>query len=103
VVEVAVGPRGTETLWLVTGLGPTVHEVGATLPAGAVASLTTRSKPGWSGACPAAGAVHRVVVRVHALRAPLALAATTSPTDGRRAVEAATTAIGELDVRASGS
>lgn len=88
VVEDPDAPTGTFTHWLVTGLGPATHAVGAQLPAGAVDGLTSAGHPGYAGPCPPTGETHHYRFRVHALSHPLALDPATPVPEARRQIEA---------------
>jgi len=98
VVEDPEAPAGTFTHWLVTGLGATTRSVGAQLPEGAVAGLTSSGQPGYVGPCPPTGEEHRFRYRVHALGQPLALDPATPVLDARRRIEAASLDAAEVQV-----
>ena len=98
VVEDPDAPTGTFTHWIVTGLGPATRTVGAQLPEGAVAGLTSADQPGYVGPCPTVGEEHRFRYRVHALSEPLVLDPTTSVTAARRRIEALSLDAAEIEV-----
>lgn len=102
VVEDPDAPAGTFTHWVVTGLGPAVRSVGAQLPPGAVAGLTSSGQPDYVGPCPPTGQDHRFRYRVHALREPLTLAAATTVTEARRRIESLSLDAAEAEVRYRG-
>ena len=98
VVEDADSPMGTFTHWIVTGLGPATRSVGAQLPEGAVAGLTSSGRPGYVGPCPTTGEEHRFRFRVHALSEPLVLEADTPVVVARRRIETLSLDAAELEV-----
>ncbi len=98
VVEDPDSPMGTFTHWIVTGLGATTRSVGAQLPQGAVAGLTSSGQPGYVGPCPPTGEEHRFRFRVHALSEPLVLETTTPVVVARRRIEAVSLDAAELEV-----
>ena len=98
VVEDPDAPTGTFTHWVVTGLGATTRAVGATLPPGAVAGLTSSGQAGYVGPCPPSGHEHRFRYRVHALREPLVLGLDTPVREARRRIEALSLDAAEVEV-----
>ena len=98
VVEDPDAPSGTFTHWVVTGLGATTRSVGATLPPGAVAGLTSSGQAGYVGPCPPTGQEHRFRYRVHALREPLELGRDTQVPEARRRIEALSLDAAEVEV-----
>ena len=98
VVEDPDAPTGTFTHWIVTGLGPATRSLGAQLPEGAVAGLTSADQPGYLGPCPTVGEEHRFRYRVHALSEPLVLEPTTSVIAARRRIEALSLDADEIEV-----
>ena len=98
VVEDPDAPTGTFTHWLVTGLDPEARSVGASLPEGAVAGLTSSGQAGYVGPCPPTGEEHRYRYRVHALREPLTLEPTTPVVQARRRIETLSIDAAEIEV-----
>ena len=98
VVEDPDAPAGTFTHWVVTGLPPSTRSVGAQLPDGAVAGMTSSGQPGYVGPCPPIGEEHRFRYRVHALSEPLVLAPATPVVTARRRIETLSLDAAELEV-----
>jgi len=98
VVEDPDAPSGTFTHWVVTGLGASARSVGAQLPAGAMAGLTSSGQPGYVGPCPPSGQQHRFRYRVHALSEPLLLDAKTPVGVARHRIEALSLDAAEIEV-----
>jgi len=98
VVDDPDAPGGTFTHWIVTGLGPDTRSVGAQLPVGAVAGVTSSGKASYVGPCPPAGQEHRYRFRVHALREPLALDPATALLQARSRIEALSLDAAEVEV-----
>ena len=98
VVEDPDAPAGTFTHWVVTGLPAGTVSVGADLPFGAVASLTSSGQAGYIGPCPPTGEEHRYRYRVHALREPLTLDPATPVLEARRRIETLSLDAAEIEV-----
>ncbi|MEJ7765425.1 MAG: YbhB/YbcL family Raf kinase inhibitor-like protein [Acidimicrobiales bacterium] len=98
VVDGPDAPTGTFTHWVVTGLGPSTRSVGAQLPAGAVAGLTSSGQAGYVGPCPPSGQEHRFRFRVHALGEPLLLDDKTPVATARQRIEALSLDAAEIEV-----
>jgi Raf kinase inhibitor-like YbhB/YbcL family protein len=74
-------PGGTFVHWVVYDIPASANEVGAQLPAGAVAGRNSRGQNGYTPPCPPLGSVHHYHFLVSALDTALGLAAGASRTE----------------------
>ncbi len=100
-VELAIVVRdrsaGGFVHWIVTGIDPTVQGIGVGgVPEGAVEGRNDGGAVGWFGPCPPAGSTHTYELSIHALDAPLELAADLAPDDAAARVELTSTSHAEL-------